>query len=163
MPHPDQPTHQVTNPMKHKGKEASIEGSKWEEGQGHLGPSVVLWGPLVFRGVEFSGGELCSFQIPDGYHAALRRRNGPQCRKMYLIFQTPHQEGNLTAFYEGLSCPNTGFLRDKGLVELQSEMVFLFCIFLCSSVSVDEGLCGLGLRTHRHFKMQYKFLWSVFR
>lgn len=109
-------------------------------GQGHFGPSVVLWGPLVFHGVEFAGGELCSFQIPDGYHVDLRRRNAPQCRKLYLIFQTLHQEGTLSASSEGLSCPNTGFLCVKGLIELQSETVFLFCIFLCLPVPGDEGL-----------------------
>lgn len=109
-------------------------------GQGHLGPLVVLWGPLVFHGVEFAGGELCSFQISDGYHVALRGRNAPQCRKLCLIFQTLCREGTLTASSEGLSCPNTGFLCIKGLTELQSETVFLFCIFFCLSVLGDEGL-----------------------
>lgn len=39
--------------------------------QGRLRPSVVLWGPLVFNGMEFAGGELCSLQIPDEYLVAL--------------------------------------------------------------------------------------------
>lgn len=131
-------------------------------GQGNLEPSLVLWGSLVFHGVEFAGGELCSFQIPGGYHTVLHGRNAPQCRKLSLISQPLCQDGTLTASSEGLSCPNTGFLCVKGLTELQSEMVFLVCIFLCLSVPGDKGLQDVGLSTHRHFKMQNKFIQRLF-
>lgn len=52
MPHLDQPTHQITNPMQHKRKEASIEGSKREDGTRAFGAISCAVGPT---GVSWSG------------------------------------------------------------------------------------------------------------
>lgn len=116
-PGPDQLAYWVINPVQHKGKEEDW-GGKGEDGTRAFGAISCSVGLLVFHGVEFAGGELHSFQIPDGYRIAVCRRNAPQCRKLYLIFQTLQQEGTSTASLEGLSCPNTGFPWVKGLIEL---------------------------------------------
>lgn len=127
VPQPDQPTHQLTNPTQHEVKEASIMGVRGKMEQGHLRSWVVLWGPLVFHGVEFAGGEVCLLQIP----LSSRVSCSPtwDCSKLYLIFQTLYQEGTLTDASERLCCPNTGFLCTKRLMKLRSEilLLLLFC------------------------------------
>lgn len=136
VPQPDQPTHQLTNPTQHEGKEASFMGSMREDGTGTfvviscaVGPTGVLWSGICWR-----------WALPITNSRWVSCSPTWDCSKWYLIFQTLHQEGTLTAASEGLCCPNTGYLCTKGLIKLQSEMAFLFYIFLCLSVPGDKGL-----------------------
>lgn len=56
VPQPDQPTHQLTNPTQHEGKEASFMGSMREDGTRTfvvfscaVGPTGVLWSGICWR------------------------------------------------------------------------------------------------------------------
>lgn len=145
-----------------KGRKPLLWGVRGKMEQGHLRASVVLWGSLVFHGVEFAGVELCSLQTPDKYLVAL---HGTAAN--YILFFKPSiRRGTLTAASEGRCCPNTGFLCTKRLIKLQSEIFFfLFYIFFCLSVSGDERLWGLELRTPRQFKMHmesFQLGWIMF-
>lgn len=90
--------------------------------KGHSRASVVLWGSLVFHGVEFAGVELCSLQIPDKSLVALHGT----AANYNLFFKPSIRRGILTAASEGLCSPNTGFLCTKRHIKLQSE-IFFFC------------------------------------
>lgn len=148
--------------MKHKEKEASTEGSKREDGTRALGDISCAVGPT---GVTWSG--ICWGQAVLNLNSRWVSCSPTQeecspVREIVLYFSDPCQEGTVTASSAWLSCPNTGFLCIKGLIELQTETVFLFCVFLCLLVLKDEGLWDPELRIHKHFKMQYKFVCRAF-